>query len=58
MAFFRPADSQKHSLAECEAAKCQECEIPVVFRIKKYPTFLLPPIYSSSFLERRRESGG
>jgi uncharacterized coiled-coil protein SlyX len=34
MAFLRPTDSQKHSLAECEKTKCQECEIPVIFRVK------------------------
>ena len=34
MAFLRPTDSQKHSLAECEKIKCQSCEIPVIFRVK------------------------
>jgi len=35
MAFLRlaTADFANHSLAECSASKCQDCEIPVVFRI-------------------------
>lgn len=38
MAFFRPeylCKSQKHSWEECQRTKCQECEIPVIFRIKE-----------------------
>lgn len=38
MAFFRANDDcekvYRHSLAQCEAQKCKECEIPVIFRIK------------------------
>ena len=34
-AFFRPDSANaKHSLVECEKQKCQDCEIPVIFRIK------------------------
>ena len=37
MAFFRANDDcekvYRHSLTECEAQKCKECEIPVIFRI-------------------------
>jgi hypothetical protein len=33
-AFFRTDDNQKHSRAVCERAKCQECEIPIIFRPK------------------------
>ena len=40
MVFLRPINKdEKHSLTECEATKCQSCEIPVVFKIKKYPVF-------------------
>lgn len=36
MAFFRPDNSnEKHTSEECEATKCKDCEIPVVFRIKQ-----------------------
>ena len=37
MAFLRleTADFANHSLAECSASKCQECEIPVIFRLKE-----------------------
>ena len=37
MAFLRleTADFKNHSLAECSANKCKDCEIPVVFRIAK-----------------------
>jgi len=35
MAFSRSDSSNKHSLAECERTKCKDCEIPVIFRIKK-----------------------
>lgn len=34
MAFFRSNSANKHSLAECETTKCQECEIPIIFKIK------------------------
>lgn len=34
MAFFRPKEANKHYCEECANAKCQECEIPVVFRLK------------------------
>ena len=35
MAFLRPnSANENHSLAECEAQKCQQCEIPVIFRVK------------------------
>lgn len=30
--YLRPDSANKHSLAECERTKCQECEIPVIFR--------------------------
>lgn len=43
MAFFRANDDcervYRHSLAECEAQRCKDCEIPVVFRIPKYSFF-------------------
>ena len=34
MAFVRESTNNKHSLEECIAEKCKDCEIPVVFRIK------------------------
>jgi len=38
MAFFRidALDTFVHDLKECGKQKCQECEIPVVFRIKDW----------------------
>lgn len=33
MAFFRNDSVNKHSLEKCERTKCQDCEVPVVFRI-------------------------
>jgi len=36
MVYLRPESANiKHSLKECEAQKCQQCEIPVIFRIPK-----------------------
>jgi len=37
MAFLRleTADFTNHSLAECSATKCKDCEIPVIFRLKE-----------------------
>lgn len=32
-AFLRVDDNQKHSRKVCERTKCQECEIPVIFRL-------------------------
>jgi hypothetical protein len=35
MAFFRKERKcQEHTIEECQRTKCQNCEIPVVFRIK------------------------
>ncbi|WNE40141.1 MAG: hypothetical protein GBAus27B_000208 [Mycoplasmataceae bacterium] len=31
--FFRRNDISKHSLSVCEKIKCQECEIPIIFRL-------------------------
>ena len=38
MAFLRleTADFKNHSLEECQANKCKNCEIPVVFRLISY----------------------
>lgn len=43
--FFRTNSDNKHSLTECQQSKCQECEIPIIFRIEsnsnsKYCKFL------------------
>ena len=50
MIFLRMNDN-KHSQTECADSRCQSCEIPVVFRIKKDGEYFKPDVKKGDKLE-------
>ena len=58
MVYLRPESANtKHSLKECEAQKCQSCEIPVVFKLREqgYSTYV--PSLNKHCLKPRLNKG-